>query len=149
MNDAPKISAADRKRAKESLKTLRTLSEKYQKSSDSIEFTVPGEQTRLTLPVAALDELKAILEDMAEGKASQIISEDEQLTTQQAADYLNVSRPFVVKLMESGEIPFTKVGKHRRVTFSDLKAYQHRQNEVTDHNLKKLAQQAQDLDLGY
>ncbi len=71
------------------------------------------------------------------------------LTTQQAADYLNVSRPHVVKLIESGELPFSKVGKHRRISFQQLQAYNRVQKKKAQIALKKLAKQARELDMGY
>jgi len=86
---------------------------------------------------------------MAEGKTVSLIDNDEELTTQEAADILNTSRPYLVKLLESGEIPFTKVGKHRRVRFEDLNAYKKKRQREREHRLKELAKQAQELDMGY
>jgi excisionase family DNA binding protein len=72
-----------------------------------------------------------------------------ELTTQQAADLLNVSRPFLVKQLEAGAIPFYKVGRHRRVRFSDLMAYRDQLDQQSSEAADALAAQAQDMGLGY
>lgn len=71
------------------------------------------------------------------------------LDIQQAADILNVSRPHVVKLMEGGAIPFKKVGSHRRVLLDDVLVNANQQKEARKEQLQFLAQQAQELNLGY
>ncbi|MFN8395297.1 MAG: helix-turn-helix domain-containing protein [Bacteroidia bacterium] len=73
----------------------------------------------------------------------------EQLTTQEAADLLKVSSPFVIKLLETGKIPFHKVGKHRRITRADFISYRDSLRAQRQTSLEKLAKQAQDLDMGY
>ena len=78
-----------------------------------------------------------------------IILADAAVGTQEAADYLDVSRPYVVRLLEKGEIPFSKVGTHRRVKVSDLVAYQKKMKATRKKHLNFLAQQAQELRLGY
>lgn len=71
------------------------------------------------------------------------------VSTKQAADMLNVSRPHLVKLLEEGEIPFKKVGTHRRIELKNLIAYEKRLKENRNKKLDFLAKQAQDLNLGY
>ena len=75
--------------------------------------------------------------------------EKETLTTQQAADLLNVSRPFLVKLIDAKELPSFKVGRHRRVFKSDLLTYKENSLKEREKILQKLVDEAQDLDLGY
>jgi excisionase family DNA binding protein len=83
-----------------------------------------GERVRLPASVYTL--LARVVHELAHGNAVTIVPIHAELTTQQAADLLNVSRPFLVKLLESGEIPFHHVGTHRRIRFDDLMAYRQR-----------------------
>ena len=105
------------------------------------------ETVELPPSVAAL--LLEILEGMAAGSAVAVLRRDAELTTQQAADYLNVSRPFLVGLLEAGEVPFRKVGTHRRVQFEDLRRYKHATDAARRGALDELAADAQELDMGY
>jgi excisionase family DNA binding protein len=86
---------------------------------------------------------------IAKGKGIVVTPEPMEFTTQQAAAFLKISRPFLVKLLETGEIPFRKVGKHRRVRFEGVLSYKQRIDEKRLQVLAKLAAQAQELDLGY
>jgi excisionase family DNA binding protein len=86
---------------------------------------------------------------MAAGKSIAIILSDTAIGTQEAADYLEVSRPYVVRILEKGEIPFSKAGTHRRIKVADLVAYQKRMKATRSKQLSFLAKQAQELNLGY
>lgn len=103
----------------------------------------------VVIPTKALHLLAVILSSMAQGKAVSLIPSDSEISTQQAADLLGVSRPHLVKLLEKGTIPFKKVGSHRRVLLEDLLIYKERQEQVRHEQLQFLAEQAQDLNLGY
>ena len=103
----------------------------------------------ITLPVSALHMLVDILNNMAQGNAVTMVPVNAELTTQQAADFLNVSRPHLVKLLEEGKLPFRLVGTHRRVPFKELLAYQQISNEKSRKAADELTRQAQELGLGY
>lgn len=108
-----------------------------------------GAGEALDLPAPALRLLLHILTEMAQGNSVTLTPIHPELTTQQAADILNVSRPFLVKLLDEGTIPSRKVGTHRRVLFSDLMAYKKQNTELRLKALEELTAQAQELDMGY
>ena len=109
---------------------------------------IDGEQD-ITVPLSAMRMLVDILAHMAEGEAISLIPQHAELTTQQAADFMNVSRPYFVKLLENGELSYHKVGSHRRVFFRDLVIY--KEQSIVDRKkaMEELAAQAQELDMGY
>lgn len=99
----------------------------------------------LILPGQALALLRDILSEMAQGNAVTIVPTHAELTTQEAANILNVSRPYLVKLLETGEIAHHKINKHRRIRFEDLMAYKQEQAKKSSKALDDLAKQAQQL----
>ncbi|BCH21063.1 excisionase [Mesorhizobium sp. L-8-10] len=103
----------------------------------------------LTLPVAAARLLTHLLTEMSQGNAVTLIPVHAELTTRQAAEYLNVSRPHVVKLLEQSRIPYHKVGTHRRIRFSDLEAFKRQQETARGQALDALAAEAQEMGMGY
>lgn len=106
-------------------------------------------QEQVELPAVAVRLLVDLLSAMAEGNAVTLIPIHAELTTQQAADLLSVSRPFLIRQLEAGVIPYHKVGTHRRILFSDLMAYKHQNDNERHQVLDELAAQAQELDMGY
>lgn len=112
-------------------------------------FDEKNQAHAVELPTSALRLLVDILSELADGNAVKVVPIHAELTTQEAADLLNVSRPHLVKLLESGELPFHKAGKHRRVRFSDLMAYKSEQEKRSSAAMEELAAQAQALEMGY
>ena len=102
---------------------------------------------RLELPEAVFRLLKDIVRNMQLGRAIALIPENQQLTTQRAADLLGVSRPHLVKLLESGELPYHRVGSHRRIYLKDLLAYQKRRDVERKAALDRIAREAFDSGL--
>jgi excisionase family DNA binding protein len=105
--------------------------------------------TDLQLPKAVTPLLVRILTEMAQGNAVTLIPLHAELTTQEAANLLNVSRPFLNKMLERGEIQFHKVGTHRRIKFSDLENYRQKRERERSAAMQALADQAEDLGMGY
>lgn len=103
----------------------------------------------LQLPKSVTPFLTHLLTEMAQGNAVTLIPVHAELTTQEAADYLNVSRPYLIKLLEQDKIPFHKVGTHRRVRFTDLEAYRRRAEEEHRAAMDELVAHAQELGMGY
>jgi excisionase family DNA binding protein len=108
-----------------------------------------GTVRTVRIPTTALRLLLDVLTEIGQGNAVSIIPIHAELTSQEAADVLNVSRPFLVQLLERGDIPFHKTGTHRRVHYQDVVAYKERIDAQRSVALDELAAQAQDLGLGY
>lgn len=107
-----------------------------------------GEES-IEIPRHVFNVLMRVLAVMSEGKAFSLIPMDKELTTQQAADILNVSRPYLNKILDLGDIAHRKVGRNRRIKFSDLMEYKKSQEQKSKAALQELAKQAQELDMGY
>jgi len=97
---------------------------------------------RIELPDAVFRLLKDIVRNMQLGRAIVLVPENQQLTTQRAADLVGVSRPYLIRLLESGELPYHKVGSHRRVYLKDLIAYQKRRDSERKAALDQIAREA-------
>ncbi|MBN3048012.1 helix-turn-helix domain-containing protein [Pectobacterium brasiliense] len=100
---------------------------------------------RIELPTSALTLLMSILGELAAGNAVQIVPVQAELTTQEAANILNVSRPHMVKLLEEGHLPFHKTGRHRRVLFADLMQYKEQRENESMQAMQELTDRSQEF----
>lgn len=105
-----------------------------------------GEQ-EVVLPRSAVDLLARVLTQMAQGRGATVVPADAELTTQQAADLLNVSRPFLIGLLEADEIAYRKVGKHRRVRAQSLFAYLARDDQSRRDAAEELTRMGREMNL--
>ncbi|EKS72070.1 MULTISPECIES: excisionase family DNA-binding protein [Caballeronia] len=111
--------------------------------------TDTGEHPSIDVPPAALKLIGQLLGAMSEGRAISVVPSQKEFTTVEAAHFLNVSRPFVIKEIEAGRLPHRMVGTHRRVAFGDLMAYANQIRERQESALDRMADNARDLGLDY
>jgi excisionase family DNA binding protein len=111
-------------------------------------FTVHINDEEVTLPGSLAQVLGDCLQIIAEGQSVAVVPAEDEIGTQEAADLLGVSRPFLVKLLDSGVIPSRKVGVQRRVLVADVVAYQKREKDARRKVLAELAREGQRLGLG-
>jgi excisionase family DNA binding protein len=124
---------------------------RYARKRKTLSFRVveSGQEQPIELPAGAVALLMDILEAMAAGRGVTIIPENAELTTVQAANLLNVSRPFLIKLLDEKVIPHRLVGRHRRVLMDDVMAYKGNIDREREAVLDQLAADAQAHDTGY
>jgi excisionase family DNA binding protein len=103
----------------------------------------------VAVPRAVFEFFMAALEDIAGGHTVTLIPGDKEMTTQEAADFLKVSRPFLIRLVETGQIPHRKVGSHRRILFSDVFRYRELDDRKRAKVAAQLTAQAEALGLDY
>jgi excisionase family DNA binding protein len=115
----------------------------------TLKVTDADREQPIDLPPGAVLLLMDILEAMAAGRGITLIPENAELTTVQAADVLNVSRPFLIKLLEEKVLPYRKVGAHRRIRMEDVMAYKARIDADREAVLDQLVAEAQEHDMGY
>ncbi|MFB2970830.1 helix-turn-helix domain-containing protein [Aerosakkonema sp. BLCC-F183] len=101
-----------------------------------------GEELLISESVRSM--LRQVVRAIADGKTITLTPSNCELTTQEAADILNISRPFLIKLLEEEQIPYIKVGKHRRIRYEDLMKYKKQRDEKRDKMLTQLIQMSQE-----
>ncbi len=132
--------------ALEVLSTLKGLS-----GDQTVELKPKGSKRSitLTLPPEVLKSCLEVLAQIANGHAVNIVPIHAELTTQQAADFLNVSRPFLISMLEEKKLPFRLVGSHRRIRYADLQAFKEVDDKEQESALAELASDAQINGFGY
>ena len=111
--------------------------------------TDSGNDPTIAVPPAALKLIGQLFGAMSEGRPIVLMPTTQEFTTVEAANFLNVSRPFVIKEMEAGRLPHRKVGSHRRIALEDLMAYAQKTRARQAKALERMADNAQDLSLDY
>jgi excisionase family DNA binding protein len=111
--------------------------------------TAEGDHPTVQLPPTALKLIGQLLGMMSEGRPIALMPSQQEFSTVEAANFLNVSRPFVIKEIEQGRLPHRKVGTHRRVLFEDLLAYARDMRKRQEHALERMAENARELGLDY
>jgi excisionase family DNA binding protein len=115
--------------------------------SDRMELVGP-DGTRMLLPTPVSEVLYHVVLAMARGQAVTIAPHNQRLTTQEAADIVGVSRPTLVKLLDSGRIPFEQPGRHRRVLLRDVLNFQEQRRAAREAGLDELVAASEEVD-GY
>ena len=105
------------------------------------------EVTTLDMPPAAVSLIRRLLKEMGEGKAVTLVADEPEITTEQAAKLLHVSRPYVVGLVDKGQLPARNVGKQRRLLLKDVLAYKRGNEAKRREALHELAALDQELGL--
>jgi excisionase family DNA binding protein len=142
-------SASDTELARESSRQLATRKTGRQKGIRLQVLDENGKADTVVVPASALRLFQHLLVEMSLGNAVTLIPTHAELSTQQAADLLSVSRPYMAKLLDEGKIPGRTVGKFRRVRFDDLMNYKQKDDDARAKILDQLTAEAQELGLGY
>ena len=125
---------------------VRELDDALAKKLGSAMLRAPsGEEVEL--PHSVFEVLVRVVHEMARGNAVRVLPVYAELTTQQAAEILGVSRPYLVGLLEEGQVPFRKVGSHRRVRLDDLLVYKDKRDRGRRDALNRLTAESQELGL--
>ena len=136
LEELKKPTKQEQKTAMESYDALSAMLDQLDTANPEIEITET--EQKIKIPLRALKLLATILKATSQGKPISIVPIATELTTQAAAELLGCSRPHLVKLLESGEIAFTKVGKHRRVKFEDVMEYKARKRKEREEHLMEM-----------
>jgi excisionase family DNA binding protein len=135
--------------AREALRPLSELVREHAFEDVLLRAKRDGEQVEVRVPRAAYHLFLEVLAQLSNGNAVTIVPVHAELTTQQAAELLNVSRPHLVQLLERKTIPFRKVGTHRRILAADVLAYKRMDDEQRRTIARELTQLADGMGTGY
>lgn len=124
------------------------LSEALERAEDDARLVGVG-GAEITLPAPVYELLHYVAEELSRGNGVMVVPINKQLTTNQAAELLNVSRPYLVKLLEEKLIPFEYVGSHRRIRLSDLLAYREQRAKEREETLTDMVRKSEEAGLPY
>ena len=130
--------------------SARALAAKLRKADDNVKVRIEergGKGETITVPKTALRLFVTVLAEMASGNAVRVIPHQAELTTGEAADLLNMSRPYVVRLLDENRIPSHRVGTHRRVLFKDVMAFKSEHRRARKKSLDRLSDLDHELGL--
>jgi excisionase family DNA binding protein len=134
---------------RDQIDALRSAIEHIAEEKEPVARLVAPDGTAVEIPASAFHALQSVVRDMAQGRTVLLIPHDRELTTQEAADMLNMSRQFFVRLLDRGEIPYHRTGTHRRVSASDVVAYRERRNARRGEGLDELTRMSEEVEGGY
>ena len=145
--ETPQPASDDAALARDALVRVRSFLIDHPTGAEPVTVQVSGEPHALTVPRSAVDLLVRVLANMAAGRGVTVVPSHAELTTQQAANLLNVSRPFVIKLLDEKRIAYRTVGTHRRIRADSLLAYQREDDASRRRDAGELAAMTQELGL--
>ncbi|MBW4671706.1 MAG: helix-turn-helix domain-containing protein [Cyanomargarita calcarea GSE-NOS-MK-12-04C] len=126
------------------IQSIKKLESILQATGNTAKLIGPNEE-QIAIPESVYQVLRQVVHAFVLGQSISIMPQQQEMTTQEAADFLNVSRPYLIKLLEQGNIPYIKVGSHRRVRFEDLKNYKQLRDTERGRILDELTQESQDM----
>jgi excisionase family DNA binding protein len=138
---------ADIELSTESSRVLASLINSHSQTQKITVESENGKEESLLIPSVAYEFLIDILSQLSQGNAVTLVPVQAELSTQQAANLLNVSRPYLIKLLESKEIPYRKIGKHRKILAKDLYEYKAEIDAKRSQSLDELTVLSEELDL--
>jgi excisionase family DNA binding protein len=140
-----KPSKAEQQIAIQSYSALASVLEELKEDNPEIE--IEETQGRIKIPLNVLKLLAEILKTMSKGVPFSLVPIATEVTTQKAAEIIGCSRPHLIKLLELGTIPFTKVGKHRRIKFDDVMTYRKQMKQKQKQHLIDIMKSDEELGL--
>jgi excisionase family DNA binding protein len=146
--DPPLMSAADLEMARVAQRCIVEALD-HSRAAKITLTTTEGKRPSVAVPPQALKLIGQLLGLMSEGRPFALVPKDQEFSTVEAANYLNVSRPFVIKEIEEGRLPHRMVGTHRRITFEALQMYAQKTRHKQEKALRRMADNARELGLDY
>ncbi len=133
--------------AQEGFREVRAILAQLENLPDQAKVTleISGREASVVVPAEVVQMLAEMLGHLADNKSVTILARDQELTSQQAADALGVSRPFLNKLLDSGSIPHHKTGTHRRVYLKDVKVYAEARRKRSSELIRQMAELSQEM----